>query len=435
MFATQQRQTENTRTVDISNQEVNIDEKTRMEREMKSSDVTELERINRTRQQSSEDKEVNTSVKQQVTTVHERTEVDESMKLLENYSGEIVNNIMKCGPNINLNSARNMVNTVLVDESVSRNVDGSQAIVVVGDRNVVRNVRLHNMINLVGDSSVYDCIASQVSDLISKKDSLLSASNTSAGSTLKGATLETEGSDVTDKSKAAMGSENVNKTDFEKQSEATSEFGAESTTSAGQSSRQESIFDFMQGAGGGGAIGLLLIVVLAIFGIIGYVIYKTVSTAGEAVTAVGDVAASAAAATTGMPVQNQQQRWGVLHYVVVVVVLGLTGLAIWMAIDMFRTPPPQAFTQKTCTARGCRPLEAFESQKPVPLERYVGGALLLVLLLLIIYRFTGGKPSPVMVGGGLGWPSFYELYLFAMTLAIIGVSAAFFVMEAPPNSR
>lgn len=421
MFAGQ-RQNENTRTVELSEQDISLTEKNRTTREMTSSDITDIERINRTKQQSSEDRDINTSVSQTVTTVHERRDVDESMKILENYSGEIVNNIMKCGPNINLTNARNMVNSVLVDESVNRAVDGSQAIVVVGNRNIVRNAKLNNMINLVGDTTVYDCVAKQVSDLISRKDSLLSGTKTNTGSTLTGAQLETEGSDISDKNKSGMGAQNVNEMKMDKESVLENEFGQENTTDLGQTTKQETILDLFQGAGGGGGLMILLLFIFLIIGAILFVVYKVFSTVSDTASAVGDVAASATAAATGSAPPASKEKWGLIHYVLVVgLVVGLV-LGIWMLVDMLTKEPDKTEPFGIRTAQNTPP--------PTRAEQFVAAALALVLLLLIIYRFAGSG-QPKMVGGGLGMPSFYELYLFVLTLGVVGASVAFFVWEAP----
>lgn len=414
MFSTTQKQAENTRTVESSTQDVSIDEKTRMEREMKSNDEIELERINRTRQQSSEDREVNTSVRQQVTAVHERTEVDESKKLLESYSGEVVNNIMKCGPNINLANARNMVTTVLVDESITRAVDGSQAVVVQGDRNVVRNIRLHNMINLVGDTSVYNCVAKQVSDLITKKDALLSASNTATGSNVAGPDLETEGSKITDENKADMGAKNLNEADLDKDSNIDNEFGAEGTASAGQRTSQRTVLDFLQGAGGGGLGSIILVIVIFFFGIIAFVVWGFFSTAKGAISAATDAASGAAAAVTGQPPPDREGSiWPKVGAIVALaaVVYGMVMLVTWAMKD--EEKPKEGFGLRL-------------QEQPTPAEQYVAAALAAVLLLLIVHRFAAGGP-PKMVGGGRGWPSFYELYMFVLALGAIGASVAFFV--------
>lgn len=384
MLANVSNQVENTRLRDISQQTVKLDEKTDVNKELTSSDVTELERINKTRQQSLEDKKINTSVRQQVSTVHERTEVDESMKLLENYSGEVVKNIMNCGPSINLENAKQMLAQVLIDESVSKEVDGSQAIIVQGARNVVRNVKLHNMISLVGDENVYNCVAGHVNDLITKKESLLSGTSSNTGSSIKGADLSTDGSKVTDQSSTDLGTKNTNETEMKKKTDITSEMALESKTALSQKSIQDTVLDFMQGQGGSILGGIFGFIVLLIVIRIAYSMF-------------------------GGSSSGDSQPWEWYHYAgLVVLLLGLVALGLWY-FGYFEEK------EENFCPHGCG------STPPNSARDYLSYGLQGLLVVAVAYQVFFARSDRLMVGGGRGMPSSFDIYVFVGVLLIIAV--------------
>lgn len=387
-----EKQTENTTITDVSKKDTLISEDTNVNKSLESSDVTELERINRTRQQLNEDKDIDTSVRQQVSTVHERTEVDESMKLLESYSGEVINNIMKCGPNLNLEATKNMVRMVLIDESLSRNVDGSQAIVVAGDRNRVRDVRLQNMISLVGDETVHNCVARNLNELITRKENIIKNSSDVTGSNLTGAELSTEGANVVDKSKTAQGTTNTVETDMKKKSQVDSKLDLDSRTTSEQKSIQDTVMDFFQG-GGSSLLG----------GIIGLIIFMMILGVASKYLMPSD------------PNAPQSDEWTTPQIIGVVVGIILFILVIVWIISFFTSEGFSAASD----------MEEHRIRVAAPME-YVANevlfyALTLLLVLAIVYRTTKKSNADVMLGGAnvLRLPSLQELILFTASFAAV----------------
>jgi len=288
-----------------------------------------------------------------------------------------------------LEATKNMVRMVLIDESLSRNVDGSQAIIVVGDRNRVRDVRLQNMINLVGDETVHNCVARNLNDLITRKENIIKNSSDVTGSNLTGAELSTDGSNVVDQSKTAQGATNVVETDMKKQSQIDSKLDLDSRTTVEQKSIQDTVMDFFQGGGSsllGGIIGL--IVLMMILGVASKFLMPS------------------------DPNAAQSDEWTTPQIIGVVVGIILFIIVIVWIISFF-------------TSEEFSNMEEHRIRVAAPME-YVANevlfyALTLLLVLAIVYRTTKKSDADVMLGGAnvFRLPSLQELALFTASFAAV----------------
>jgi len=282
-------------TTNTSNTNTNISSSNVDNSQQISSNSNVLSNINNTQTTtnvSNVDNSTNTNIVSSSTT----SNVDDSTKITSNFSGNVTDNIMKCG--MDAEGAQDLVANI--DQSININKNASNTFIVTGNNNTISDVKLESMLQSYGPKVDRSCVQKALTEARSEQQATNTQSSSASGNTMTTG-IETGGNVSSQENKAV--SENVNKTSGESQasgeSKNTTDIGSKfenvnttenKTTATTEQTSSASATGSQTGIGqssvaGGGILAVLgVIIVLGILGVGGFFAFKMLTNKSENAT-------------------------------------------------------------------------------------------------------------------------------------------------------
>lgn len=148
---------------------------------------------------------VDNSTKTNISSVSNSTNIDQSTTITSNFSGNITDNIVKCG--MDASGAKDLVANL--DSSINQQNNASNSFIVTGSNNTISNVTLQSMLTSYGPNVDKSCVQKAVTEARAEQIAANTKKSSLTGSTV--ATQLESGKNVTVGENATT-SANVNKT-------------------------------------------------------------------------------------------------------------------------------------------------------------------------------------------------------------------------------